>query len=79
MQTNHLNCFFFLIIISSALSAQYASEIVEPDNIKTIVFKSNDISAQFPIVSKDEYIYLSFDDLNADEQDYYYKIKHYNF
>ena len=50
-------------------------EINPPTNIKTIVFKG-DTDDQFPVVSLGSPVYLEFDDLLANEQDYYYKIVH---
>ena len=50
-----------------------------PPNIKTIIFKNNDTnSKQFPVLRLNNTIKLSFDDINADELDYYYKITYHN-
>src|SRR5690606_26924506 len=51
-----------------------------PSHIRSIVFKNNSENAvgQFPIVREGESFTLSFDDLNARESDYYYRIVHCN-
>jgi len=50
-----------------------------PENIKSIVFKSDTEGDQFPIVQLGQSIQLSFDDLYADEMDYYYRIRYCNY
>ncbi|EKF55424.1 hypothetical protein I215_06927 [Galbibacter marinus] len=59
------------------------SQIVEekgpPENIKSIIFKSDKQGDQFPIVKLGQTIQLSFDDLYADEMDYYYRIVYCNY
>tara|TARA_R110001583_G_scaffold44872_6_gene142050 strand:+ start:2014 stop:3195 length:1182 start_codon:yes stop_codon:yes gene_type:complete len=50
-------------------------EVNPPENIKSIIFKGEN-DDQFPVVQIGESIFLEFDDLLANEQDYYYKIIH---
>jgi hypothetical protein len=50
-------------------------EVNPPANIKSITFKGP-TDDQFPIVQLGESIFLEFDDLLANEQDYYYKLVH---
>lgn len=57
---------------------QVKSEIIPPENIKTIIFKGP-TDDQFPIINLNESLTLEFDDLYADEADYYYKIIHCNY
>ena len=52
------------------------SDLTEPDYIKTIVFKPTLTNRYAPIIKLGEKLILSFDDLNADEHDYTYKIEH---
>lgn len=52
------------------------SEITEPDYIKTIVFTPTSANSYVPIIKLGEKLRLTFDDLNADEHDYTYKIEH---
>ncbi|WP_185783073.1 type IX secretion system plug protein [Croceivirga lutea] len=64
-----------LLFFSPLLFSQVMIEIEPPENIKTIIFKG-ETQDQFPIVRLGEAINLTFDDLSASEQDYYYKIVH---
>lgn len=61
-----------------SLIAQYA-EHVAPEFIKTIQFLGSTKQSQLPIIRLGEKVYLSFDALNGDEADYYYKITHHDF
>jgi len=54
------------------------NNFTEPTNIKSIVFKPAALNTYAPIIKLGESINLSFDDLNADEHDYTYKIEHCN-
>lgn len=54
-------------------------EIIPPDYIKTIYFNGGTSESQLPIIQLGETLLLEFDALNGDEEDYYYKIEHYNF
>lgn len=65
----------FLFLIAPSLFAQVQEEVNPPENIKSIVFKGIK-DDQFPVVQIGELISLEFDDLLANEQDYYYKIVH---
>ena len=78
MNKKNILMLFFFLNISSFLKGQ-VEEVSEPINIKTIIFKGENENDQFPIISIDENITLSFDDLNSNEEDYYYKIRHFNF
>ena len=69
-----LKHFIFLFFLSNTF-AQVQEEANPPENIKTIIFKGP-TADQFPIVQLGEPIYLEFDDILANEQDYYYKIIH---
>ena len=64
---------FFLF--ASSLFAQVQEEVNPPENIKTIVF-GGPTEDQFPVIALGETMKLEFDDITANEQDYYYKIIH---
>ncbi len=64
-----------LLLIMPTLFAQVQEEVDPPENIKSIIFKGP-TEDQFPIVTIGESIFLEFDDILANEQDYYYKIVH---
>ncbi len=52
------------------------SNFTEPDYIKTIVFKPAASNTYAPIIRLGDRINLSFDDLNANQENYTYKIEH---
>ena len=64
-----------LFLLAPSLFGQVQEEVNPPENIKSIIFKGEK-EDQFPIVQMGESIFLEFDDLLANEQDYYYKIIH---
>ncbi len=68
-----------LALVNSFIKKDNAFEVLQPPNIKTIIFKSDNGFNQFPILEQGDLIRLSFDDLNASEDDYYYKITYHNF
>ncbi len=57
------------------LKAQRLEEVSPPASLRTIIFKSGQ-EDQFPIVRLGESIRLQFDDLQANEEDYFFKIIH---
>ena len=68
----------FILLVSFTGFSQV--EEVEPDDlIKTITFKSNTNQSELPILTLNERLYLEFDVLSPDEDDYYYVIEHYNY
>ena len=66
---------FWIFFFTLPLLGQVQEEVNPPDNIKSIIFKGP-TDDQFPIVQLGEPILLEFDDMSANEQDYYYKIIH---
>ncbi|MEM7185853.1 MAG: DUF5103 domain-containing protein [Bacteroidota bacterium] len=54
-------------------------EKVEPPHIRTIQFSAGAQLSELPIINLGETLRLSFDDINGDEADYYYRITHHNF
>ena len=68
-----------IALVCSFIKKDNAFEALQPPNIKTIIFKSDSGFNQFPILEQGGLIRLSFDDLNASEDDYYYKITYHNF
>ena len=75
--TNKLT--LFIILMNFIGVAQEQKEYTLSENIKSVQFEGVDNRDIFPLVTLDEQITLQFDDLNADEADYYYRIKHYNY
>ena len=76
--TLNFKYFYFFFLFPITLFSQ-VEEIAPPDFIKTIVFTGETPESQLPILKFGDPIILEFDALNGDEEDFYYKIKHYNF
>lgn len=75
-----MRLFLSLFIFTFSICA--TSQVIEtptPNYIKTVEFRGNTPQAQLPIVKLGERLQLAFDDMVADERDYYYRIDHYNF
>tara|TARA_B100000963_G_scaffold148267_1_gene129091 strand:- start:63822 stop:65024 length:1203 start_codon:yes stop_codon:yes gene_type:complete len=53
--------------------------LINNDRIKSIIFKNTNEKYQFPIININEKFFLSFDDLSYLDNDYYYKIFHYDY
>ncbi len=70
----NLKQILFLLFFPS-LFAQVQEEVDPPSNIKSVIL-NGPTGDQFPVVQIGEPIYLEFDDISANEQDYYYKIIH---
>lgn len=71
--------FLLSAFFTTTITAQIETEIAAPDYIKTITFKSSTPESQLPILRLGEYLVLEFDAINANEDDFYYTIEHYNF
>ncbi len=61
------------------LYSQVETELNPPDHIKTITFQGNTQESQLPLLRLGENLLLEFDVLNGDEEDFYYKIEHYDY
>jgi len=55
------------------------TEVNPPEYIKTINFRGDTPESQLPIIKLGDKLTLEFDALNGDEDDYYYKIEHFNY
>lgn len=53
-------------------------EILPPDFIKTITFRTTSTKGQLPILQLGEPFHLEFDALNGNEEDFYYRIEHFD-
>lgn len=78
MITKNIYYFLFFLIIQLTSFAQ-VEEVSPPDFIKTITFKSNTTQGQLPVLKLGETLILEFDALNANEEDFYYVIEHFDF
>ena len=71
--------FLHLCFVLFFLVGYSQNNFTEPNYIKSIVFKPTALNTYTPIIKLGESINLSFDDLNADEHNYTFKIEHCNF
>lgn len=74
----NIYCIVWLLLFPIVLFSQ-VEEVSPPEFIKTIKFKSNTTQGQLPILKLGEPLVLEFDALNANEEDFYYVIEHFNF
>ncbi|MDX1828580.1 MAG: DUF5103 domain-containing protein [Lutibacter sp.] len=70
-------CFFVTFLI--AFFGYSQNQTLEPNYIKTVILRSNNTNNYAPIIKLGDKFELSFDDSNADETEYYYKIEHCTF
>lgn len=71
-----LTTYLFLLQVNYA---QILTELAPPEHIKTIQLQELTSERQVPLIELGKTLMLSFDDINGDEADYYYKIIHCNF
>lgn len=73
--------FLFLFLLGSSISlfSQNYKEIIPPKNIKALQLFNPFTNDQTPVFKmRDQYLILSFDDLDGGFLEYNYKIEHYN-
>ncbi len=68
-----------LSIHNSVFSQSALDDSATVDYIKTIQFYGDSEFAGIPIIKLGEPLKITFDDINGDEADYYYRITHHNF
>lgn len=73
--------FIFLLSCTVSLNAQTKplKEVAPPSYIKSIILSGSNNGDQFPVLKLGEPFNITFDDINGDEADYYYKIVHCNY
>lgn len=70
----------FFCLLSNSYAQETIYETLAPSFIKTVEFTgSNQKFGGTPIVPLGSSLFLSFDDLNGNESDYYYQIEHLDF
>ena len=81
MQHKRISFFFFILIslTGSFLWAQSNVIVSPPENIKSIVLRSTLTNDYSPIIKLGNFFILEFDDLEGDQQQYSYKIEHYDY
>ncbi|RDK84164.1 type IX secretion system plug protein [Marinirhabdus gelatinilytica] len=75
----HLISLLFISCITHQVFAQKAQEIPPPEYIGTIQFSGQPNNAGIPIINLGDRLRISFDALNGNEADFYYRIDHYDF
>jgi len=71
-----------IVFVSLVYCTNCFSQVREtpaPEYISTIQFKGATAQSELPILRLGERLDLSFDDINGNEEDYYYIIEHFNF
>ncbi len=71
----------FSLLVSFCLQAQVKplEEVAPPNFIKSIELEGTNKGDQFPVLLLGEPLNVTFDDINGNEEDYYYKIVHCNY
>lgn len=75
-------CLLFLSFLSVCVQSFYAQVYLpanDAEHIKTVIFRPAIANTYSPIAKLGTPLVISFDDTEADEKDYYYKIEHYNY
>lgn len=75
--------YIFLLLVSFTFTANAQTkplqEVDPPSFIKTITLSGTNDGDQFPVIALGQPFSITFDDVNGDEVDYYYKIVHCNY
>ena len=74
----HLSLFVLLFGFHLTAFSQSIKESTKVDFIKSIQFFGGDQLQQIPMIRLNESFTLLFDDLLAQDNDYYYRIKYFN-
>lgn len=69
----------FSLFFNSDILAQISVSVLSPSHIKSIVLKPLRTNEYAPIIRLGETFILEFDDLEADQKSYSYKIEHYDY
>lgn len=79
MNPKHLALVLFLLIFTQTFYAQAYQQGNDAEHIKTVIFKPAIVNTYTPFAKLGTSLVISFDDTEADEKDYYYRIEHYNY
>ena len=79
MNPKYLVSLLFFIIFTQTFYAQEYLQENDAEHIKTVIFRPAIANSYTPIAKLGTPLVISFDDTEADEKDYYYKIEHYNY
>ncbi len=78
-QIQFLTLFSFFAIFNILPAQSIIDEAPQANHIRTIQFVGDSEFSGVPIIKLGQPLHISFDDINGDEADYYYRISHYNF
>ena len=67
------------LICQISVRSQVIKEVYPPEFVKSIIVKSESKQIEFPVIHLNNSFSLEFDVLNGYEEDYYYRVDHYNF
>ena len=67
------------LICQISVRSQVIKEVYPPEFVKSIIVKSESKQIEFPVIHLNNSFSLEFDVLNGSEEDYYYRVDHYNF
>jgi len=70
--------FYYLYFFLCAVP-MISQEKNTPKNIFSVEIKANNKKISYPVIDLNGLINLSFDDLDAENKDYYYQINHYDY
>jgi hypothetical protein len=81
MRKHKFNYFFLFLLITKVLivSAQADVVINPPEHIKSIILRPLQSNNYTPIIKLGNSFILEFDDLNGNQEEYTYKIEHYDY
>ena len=74
-----LSIFLLISLVGNGLHAQSSVVVNPPDNIKSIVLRSQQTNDYSPVVRLGNPLVLEFDDLDGDQKQYSYTIEHYDY
>ncbi|MBL4746536.1 MAG: DUF5103 domain-containing protein [Flavobacteriaceae bacterium] len=79
MNPKYLVYLLFSVLFSQVSYSQVYQQENDATHIKTVIFRPAIANTYTPIAKLGTPLVISFDDTEADEKDYYYKIEHYNY
>jgi len=81
MRKHKFNHFFLFLLIAKALIVNAQADVIisPPEHIKSIILRPLQSNNYTPIIKLGERFILEFDDLNGNQEEYTYKIEHYDY
>ena len=79
MYSIKISCFGVFLLFFNTLHSQSLLKEPLPENIGSVILRATATNQYTPIIKLGERLKLSFDDFEADNKDYFYKITHCDF